>query len=45
MKGPEERSTERNPGSVEAKRPATAVISAGACIAVAAIAAALWLLF
>ena len=43
MNAPQQEPTERKAGSVEAKRLAIAVISAGACIAVAAIAAALLL--
>lgn len=45
MNAPEQEPTERRAGSLEAKRLAVAVLSAGACIAVAAIAVALWLLF
>jgi hypothetical protein len=45
MNAPEQEPTERRAGSLEAKRLAIAVLSAGACIAVAAIAVALWLLF
>jgi hypothetical protein len=45
MNAPEKGSTEHTTGSAEAKRLPVAVISAWACIGVAAIAAALFLLF
>jgi hypothetical protein len=45
MNAPEQEPTERKAGSLEVKRLAIAVLSAGACIAVAAIAVALWWLF
>jgi hypothetical protein len=45
MNAPEKGSTEHTTGSAEAKRLPVAVISAWACIGVAVIAAALFLLF
>jgi hypothetical protein len=44
MNAPEKEPTEHKPGSVQAKRLAAAVVAC-ACIGVAAIAAALFLLF
>jgi hypothetical protein len=44
MDASEKARTDRKAGSAEAKDRAIAIIGAGACIAVAVIAAALWLL-
>jgi hypothetical protein len=44
MDASEQGRTERKAGSAEARDRVIAIIGAGACIAVAAIAAALWLL-
>jgi hypothetical protein len=44
MDASEQAHTERKTGSKEAKDRAIAIISAGACIAVAVIAAVVWLL-
>jgi hypothetical protein len=44
MNAPEQQPTQHKPGSAEAKDRAIAIIGAGACIAVAVIAAALLLL-
>jgi hypothetical protein len=44
MNASEKARTDRKTGSAEAKDRAIAIIGAGACIAVAVIAAALWLL-
>ncbi len=45
MNAPEKEPTEHKPGSAEGRRPTIAAVGAWACIGVAAIAAALFLLF
>jgi hypothetical protein len=45
MNAPQKQPTEHKPGSAEAKDRVIAIIAAGACIGVAAIAAAVFLLF
>ena len=45
MNAPQKQPTEHKPGSAEAKDRAIAIIAAWACIAVAAIAVVVWLLF